>query len=122
MKKRAKFPRPHASQAPTRARAAHHEVEGGRAEATWGEIVLSYLAGQQGPQSVAEITNGVGAAHPERTVQATVSRSTLEGLVARGKVQRAKQKGSVTYSMVAHEGAAEQAGQEQAPAESSVPA
>ncbi|WP_058043832.1 hypothetical protein [Streptomyces roseifaciens] len=121
-KKSVKVPRPRASQAPARARAARPEVKVGRTEATWGEIVLSYLTGQQGPQSVAEITNGVIAAHPARKVQATVLRNTLEGLVARGRVQRAKQKGSVTYSMVAHEGAAEQAGPEQVPAGSSEPA
>ncbi|MGK5543864.1 hypothetical protein ACSNOH_03860 [Streptomyces sp. URMC 127] len=94
----AKVPRPRTSQPPARARADRRATKkAGRGEATWGEILLSYLAGQQGPQSVAEITNGVSAAHPARTVQGAVVRNTLEALVARGKVQRGKQGRSVTY-------------------------
>ncbi|WP_424886956.1 hypothetical protein [Streptomyces sp. XH2] len=95
----AKVPRPRSSQPPARARADRRGKKAAQREATWGEVLLSYLAAQQGPQSVAEITNGVSAAHPARTVQATVVRNTLEALVARGKVQRSKQARSVAYSM-----------------------
>ncbi|MBF6048481.1 hypothetical protein GO001_25280 [Streptomyces sp. NRRL B-1677] len=110
----AKVPRPRSSQPPAPARAGRRGTKAARGEVTWGEIVSSYLAGQQGPQSVAEITNGVSAAHPARTVQATVVRNTLEALVARGKAQRSKQGRSVNYSVTRERDGAGRPGQKQA--------
>ncbi|MEU8547650.1 hypothetical protein AB0C81_11705 [Streptomyces roseoverticillatus] len=118
----AKVPRPRSSQPPARAQADRRGKKAARGEATWGEILLSYLAEQQGPQSVAEITNGVSAAHPARTVQATVVRNTLEALVARGKVQRSKQARSVAYSVAGRQDGVGQAEQKQADVEPSEPA
>ncbi|MEX2981270.1 hypothetical protein [Streptomyces sp. C36] len=118
----AKVPRPRSSQPPARGRAHRRGTQAGRGEATWGEIALSYLTGQQGPQSVAEITHGVSTAHPARTVQATVVRNTLEALVARGKVQRSKQARSVTYSVARRQDGAARPGQEPADVEASEPA
>ncbi|PSJ30605.1 hypothetical protein B7P34_00935 [Streptosporangium nondiastaticum] len=115
----AKVPRPRSSQPPARARADRRGKKAAPGEATWGEVLLSYLAEQQGPQSVAEITNGVSAAHPARTVQATVVRNTLEALVARGKVQRSKQARSVAYSMAPRQGGAAQPEQKQEDVKSS---
>ncbi|MFF4219271.1 hypothetical protein [Streptomyces nondiastaticus] len=115
----AKVPRPRSSQPPARARADRRGKKAAQGEATWGEVLLSYLAEQQGPQSVAEITNGVSAAHPARTVQATVVRNTLEALVARGKVQRSKQARSVAYSMAPQQGGAAQPEQKQEDVKSS---
>ncbi|MEU8550919.1 BlaI/MecI/CopY family transcriptional regulator [Streptomyces roseoverticillatus] len=105
----ARVPRPRSAKAPASARAGRRGAKKtGRGEPTWGEILLSYLEGQQQPLSVAEITNGVSAAHLARTVQATAVRTTLEGLVARGKVQRSKQGRSVAYSLVGRQVASEQ--------------
>ncbi|MGK5728578.1 hypothetical protein [Streptomyces sp. URMC 124] len=96
----AKVPRPRSSQPAARARVERRGAKAGRGEVTWGELLLSYLAGEQEPKSVAEITHGVSTAHPARTVQAAVVRNTLEALVAQDKVQRRKQARSVTYSVV----------------------
>ncbi|MFI9311383.1 hypothetical protein [Streptomyces triculaminicus] len=117
-----KVPSPRSPQPVAPARARRRGTKAGRGEATWGEIVLSYLAGQKEPQSVADITQGVSAAHPARTVQATVVRNTLEALVAQDKVQRRKQARSVTYSMTRQRGQVGQPGQEQEAVEASAPA
>jgi hypothetical protein len=62
------------------------------------ELVREHLAGQQEPRSAAEISTALGRQHPERTVKATVVRTTLEGLVARNQAQRSKQGSSVFYT------------------------
>ncbi|MFI9311037.1 hypothetical protein [Streptomyces triculaminicus] len=115
-------PRPRSSQPAAHAGARRRGTTAGRGEATWGEIILAYLAGQQGPpQPVADIAHGVSSAHPERTVQEPVVRNTLESLVAKGKVQRRKQARSVTYSAARQEDGADRPEQKQADAEASKP-
>lgn len=47
-------------------------MKAGRGETIWSQVLLSYLDGQEESQSVSEITLGVSAARPERTVKATV--------------------------------------------------
>ncbi|MFF7727085.1 hypothetical protein [Streptomyces sp. NPDC008001] len=113
----AKVPRPRTSQSPEGGRSPRRGTKAGRRDTTWGEIVLAYLAGQQGPQSVAEIAHGVSTADPARTVQATVVRNTLEALVARGKVQRSKQARSVAYSVAGQKEGTARSKQKQADVE-----
>ncbi|MFF0096624.1 hypothetical protein ACFYSF_42855 [Streptomyces canus] len=62
------------------------------------ELVREHLAGQREPRSAAEISTELGRQHPERTIKATVVRTTLEGLVARNQAQRTKQGSSVFYT------------------------
>ncbi|MEU1375471.1 hypothetical protein ABZ442_17680 [Streptomyces triculaminicus] len=115
----AEVPQPRSPQSAAQAQARHRGTTAGRGEATWGEIILAYLAGQQGPQPVADIADGVSSAHPARTVKATVVRNTLEALVAQGKVQRRKQARSVAYSAARQQDGADRPEQKQADAEPS---
>ncbi|MET7293010.1 hypothetical protein ABZS79_12840 [Streptomyces griseoloalbus] len=62
------------------------------------ELVRRHLGEQSEPRSAAEVAAALGQAHPERTIRATVVRSTLEGLVARNQAQRSKQGSSVFYT------------------------
>ncbi|MDT0469619.1 BlaI/MecI/CopY family transcriptional regulator [Streptomyces gibsoniae] len=62
------------------------------------ELVRSHLIEQSEPRSAAEVTTVLDTAHPERGIKTTVVRTTLEGLVARGRVQRSKQGSSVYYT------------------------
>lgn len=71
--------------------------ERGASEPTWIELIGSYLARQNEPKSSAEIAAAVATEHPQREVQVTVVRNTLELGVARGLVERHKQGRSVYY-------------------------
>ncbi|MFD9096934.1 hypothetical protein [Streptomyces collinus] len=62
------------------------------------ELVLKHLTGQQEPRSAAEVAQALDREHPERGVQATVVRTSLENLVAKNKAQRTKQGTSVFYT------------------------
>ncbi|WP_405914176.1 hypothetical protein OG760_35560 [Streptomyces sp. NBC_00963] len=64
---------------------------------SWIELIGAYLAGQSEPKSSTEIAAGVAEAHPQRGVQVTVVRNTLEQGVARGVIERSKQGRSVYY-------------------------
>ncbi|MCW1100147.1 hypothetical protein OJ963_40910 [Streptomyces sp. RS2] len=62
------------------------------------ELVRRHLAEQSEPRSAAEVSAGLNQTHPERAVQTTVVRNTLEGLVAKQHAQRTKQGFSVYYT------------------------
>src|SRR4051794_16518856 len=62
-----------------------------RSETTLVDLIREHLSGQREPRSAAEISTALGRQHPERTIKATVVRTTLEGLVARNQAQRTKQ-------------------------------
>ncbi|MFE9497116.1 hypothetical protein [Streptomyces collinus] len=62
------------------------------------DLVLKHLTGQQEPRSAAEVAQALDREHPERGVQATVVRTSLENLVAKNKAQRSKQGTSVFYT------------------------
>ncbi|MBB5939291.1 putative membrane protein YkoI [Streptomyces zagrosensis] len=68
-------------------------------EPTWLELTTAYLGGQSEPKSAAEVSDALTEAHPERTVQVTVVRNTLEQGVAQGLLERSKQGRSVFYSL-----------------------
>ncbi|MFI7501643.1 hypothetical protein ACIBVL_24695 [Streptomyces sp. NPDC049687] len=68
------------------------------AQPTLVDLVRHHLAEQKEPRSAAEIAAALGRSHPERTVKATVVRTTLEGLVAKTQAQRSKQGSSVFYT------------------------
>ncbi|MEU0428313.1 hypothetical protein ABZ235_32875 [Streptomyces canus] len=69
-----------------------------RSGPTLVDLVREYLADTREPRSAAEISTELGRQHPERTIKATVVRTTLEGLVARNQAQRTKQGTSVFYT------------------------
>jgi cell division septum initiation protein DivIVA len=69
-----------------------------RSGPTLVDLVREHLAEQKEPRSAAEISTALGRRHPERTIKATVVRTTLEGLVARNQAQRSKQGTSVFYT------------------------
>jgi hypothetical protein len=65
---------------------------------TLRELAVTDLAGHSEPRSAVEITTALAHAHPDRKIQATVVRNTLEALVAKGHAVRSKQGRSVYYS------------------------
>jgi len=67
-------------------------------EPTWLELTTAYLGGRSEPSSAAEVAASLTEAHPEREVQVTVVRNTLEQGVAQGVLERFKQGRSVFYS------------------------
>jgi hypothetical protein len=62
------------------------------------ELVITDLTGHSEPRSAAEITTSLTQSHPDRKMQTTVVRNTLEALVAKGHSLRTKQGRSVYYS------------------------
>ncbi|WP_405429720.1 hypothetical protein [Streptomyces anulatus] len=70
-------------------------------EPTWLALTTAYLGGQSEPRSAAEVAASLTDAHPERAVQVTVVRNSLEQGVAQGLLERSKQGRSVFYSPTA---------------------
>jgi len=86
----------------------------GNKSRTLGDLVRGYLAQQSEPRSAAEVTAALSQDHPERKAKATVVRTTLEGLVAKGRVHRTRQGKSVFYSTSGAGATAGRAGAEEA--------
>lgn len=61
------------------------------------ELIRDHLNQHSEPRSAAEITSALTKAYPDRTIKTTVVRTTVEGLVAKGRAQRSKQGSSVFY-------------------------
>lgn len=74
------------------------EAAAAKTAPTLGELIRDHLGRQSEPRSAAEVTAALAQAHPERNAKDKVVRVTLEGLVAKGHVQRTKQGKSVFYS------------------------
>ncbi|MFE9068286.1 hypothetical protein [Streptomyces violaceusniger] len=74
---------------------------------TLGDLIRGDLTQHDGPRAAAEVTTALTRALPDREIKATVVRSTLEALVAKGQAHRIKQKRAVFYSNVAPETAAD---------------
>jgi len=68
------------------------------AQPTLGTLIHEHLSRQSEPRSAAEITTALAQAHPERGIKTTVVRTTVEGLVAKGRAERTKQGTSVFYT------------------------
>ncbi|MYT03524.1 MULTISPECIES: hypothetical protein [Streptomyces] len=82
---------------PTGKKAAS-KASAARSGPTLVDLVRDHLAEQKEPRSAAEVSTALGRQHPDRTIKATVVRTTLEGLVARNQAQRTKQGTSVFYT------------------------
>ncbi|MEV6012346.1 hypothetical protein AB0M29_36775 [Streptomyces sp. NPDC051976] len=61
-------------------------------------LVRQQLTQRSEPRSAAAITAALAEAHPDRSIKATVVRTTVEGLVAKGRARRTKQGSSVFYT------------------------
>lgn len=73
---------------------------------TLRDLIRDDLTQHAEPRSAAEVTAALTQALPDREVKATVVRSTLESLVAKGEAHRTKQQRSVFYSVAAPDAAA----------------
>ncbi|WP_190024411.1 hypothetical protein [Streptomyces hiroshimensis] len=71
---------------------------------TLGELVLGVLSRHGQPRMVSEVVKELGEAHPERVVSGPVVRSTVEALVAKGRLERERKQGSVFYTAPAIKG------------------
>ncbi|MGW6413180.1 BlaI/MecI/CopY family transcriptional regulator [Streptomyces vinaceus] len=69
-----------------------------RKSPTLGDTMVDLLNQCGDPQSVTEITEALMRSRPERKAKKTVIRTTLENLVAKGRVERIKQDRAVFYS------------------------
>ncbi|GGZ97210.1 hypothetical protein [Streptomyces bluensis] len=68
------------------------------AQPTLVELIRRHLTEQSEPRSAAEVAAALSQVHPDRRIQTTVVRTTLEGLVAKSHAQRTKQGASVFYT------------------------
>ncbi|MGW3633058.1 hypothetical protein ACWD7F_23320 [Streptomyces sp. NPDC005122] len=100
-----------AKSAPAKSAAKAPEAAG---KPTLVELIHDHLSRQSEPRSAAEITSTLSETHPERGIKATVVRTTVEGLVAKGRAQRSKQGTSVYYT-AAGTGAGDDSAQQAAP-------
>ncbi|WP_413760235.1 BlaI/MecI/CopY family transcriptional regulator [Streptomyces sp. MMBL 11-3] len=62
------------------------------------DLIREHLGRQSEPRSSAEVATALAEAHPDREIKPKVVRTTVEGLVAKGQVQRTKQGSSVFYT------------------------
>jgi hypothetical protein len=69
---------------------------------TLRDLVLGHLTGHGEPRLAAEVATALGQAHPDRKIQTTVVRNTLEALVAKGHALRSRQQKSVYYTSAAN--------------------
>ncbi|MFD3314908.1 BlaI/MecI/CopY family transcriptional regulator [Streptomyces sp. NPDC058694] len=76
------------------------------------ELIHNHLGRQSEPRSSAEISTALAQAHPDREIKPKVVRTTVEGLVAKGHVQRTKQGSSVFYTAAETPAADDSADQE----------
>lgn len=97
-----------AEPAPKKARIQPESAEADKAAAaTWStlvDLVRNHLGEQSEPCSAAEITAALTQAHPDRRIKDAVVRTTAEGLVAKGLVDRTKQGKSVFYTAATDHG------------------
>lgn len=77
------------------------------------ELIVHHLSVQSEPRTAAEIAKALVGAHPDRSVSDNMVRTSTERLVARSRVERAKQGSTVYYTAVKETSVkAPQAGQE----------
>ncbi|MFF3246432.1 BlaI/MecI/CopY family transcriptional regulator [Streptomyces sp. NPDC002870] len=82
----------------------------GKTAATIGEegpaltdLVHGHLSRQTEPRTAAEVAKALTKAHPDRKISDNAVRTSTERLVARGKVERAKQGATVYYTAITPE-------------------
>ncbi|MFC4508158.1 MULTISPECIES: hypothetical protein [Streptomyces] len=65
-----------------------------------GDVLMDLLGAHKEPRLAKELRDEVLKTHPDRTPTPQVVRNTIESLVAKGRVQRHKQKRSVMYTLI----------------------
>ncbi|GAB2579140.1 hypothetical protein GCM10027168_10000 [Streptomyces capparidis] len=87
------------SRTPTKTAAAADTTGRERAEPTLRQLVEDILSGHAGePVMVSEVHAELEASHPERAKSGQVTRSTLEALAKKGRIEKSTQQGSVMYT------------------------
>lgn len=92
--------KPAAENTATKTAAAKNTPAKKTAAPTLRDLVLAHLGTQSEPRSAAEVSTELEQAHPERKIQITVVRNTLEALVAKTHAARTRQNRSVYYTAV----------------------
>ncbi|WP_225803318.1 hypothetical protein [Streptomyces sp. NK15101] len=88
-----------ARQAARTGKPARKAAEGKSRQPPLGDLLLSLLAGHDGPLLAKELRDELLEKHPDRNPTPQVVRNTLESLVAKGHIRRRKQQRSVTYAL-----------------------
>ncbi|MER7951915.1 BlaI/MecI/CopY family transcriptional regulator [Streptomyces sp. NPDC096079] len=70
----------------------------GAAKTTLVELIRDHLTLSSTPCSASEVTTALSGQLPDRHIQTTVVRTSLENLVAKGHARRSKQGSSVFYT------------------------
>lgn len=98
--------RPRAVRAAGRGPSRKAKAPGGRAarRPLLGDLLLDLLKNHDEPRPAKELREELIETHPDRVPTPQVVRNTLEGLVAKGLIQRHKQDRSVMYTPIASGG------------------
>jgi hypothetical protein len=96
------FAEPSARRTKTSGRKSFPDKEGpGTPQRTLlGDLLIGLLKGQSEPRPAKELRDELLSKHPDRAPTPQVVRNTMEGLVAKGLVERHKQQRSVMYALV----------------------
>ncbi|MFF3456980.1 hypothetical protein ACFYXH_22125 [Streptomyces sp. NPDC002730] len=73
------------------------------------DLIHQHLSGQSEPRTAREIATALAETHPTRNISDNLVRTTTERLVARSRVERAKQGSTVYYTAIKTETAPEPA-------------
>jgi len=83
---------------PAKKAAAPQPQDEEASQSTLVDLIHQHVSNQNEPRSAAEIAEALRQAHPQRTIDTKVVRTTLENLVAKSRVRRNKQNSSVFYA------------------------
>ncbi|MEU0956147.1 hypothetical protein ABZ353_28000 [Streptomyces niveus] len=89
------------AKAPSAKKAAGRKAPVGTGEKTpvLSDLVHQHLSAQSEPVTAGEIAKALTAAHPQRNISDNLVRTATERLVARSRVERAKQGSTVYYTV-----------------------
>ncbi|MGW4106631.1 BlaI/MecI/CopY family transcriptional regulator [Streptomyces sp. NPDC004976] len=94
-------PKPEAKKATVKKAPAAKKTATKAGEPTLGELLLSVLGKHAGqPRTASEVVGDLEREHPKRARDTGTVRNTLERLVAKGRVERTRQKNTVLYTAV----------------------
>ncbi|MEU1168211.1 BlaI/MecI/CopY family transcriptional regulator [Streptomyces sp. NPDC005921] len=83
---------------PAKKAAAPQPQDEEASQPTLVDLIHQHVSNQNEPRSAAEIAEALRQAHPQRTIDTKVVRTTLENLVAKNRVRRNRQNSSVFYT------------------------
>ena len=97
---------PSAKKAAGRKTSVTRAVGAGEKTPALSDLVHQHLAGQPEPMTAGGIAKALTAAHPQRNISDNLVRTVTERLVARSRVERAKQGSTVYYTVSKHDDSA----------------